>query len=194
MSVVGDGLVLDSVEGSGAEIKHLFDGVSTVSAPGSTVSHRRSMYRRSKEETMSALAIPAVPVPQVPARRRGHLELVGPGYVAPHRPATPVPAERPAVRLTARGRLVRSLLVLTTALTVAVTGAGWLGGLAAGAQGYEGPVERVSVQAGDTVWGIAAATAADGQDLREVVDDILALNGLASGDILVGQQLVVPAG
>ncbi|WP_152192099.1 LysM peptidoglycan-binding domain-containing protein [Georgenia satyanarayanai] len=145
---------------------------------------------------MSALAIPTAPVRQVPARRRGHLQLVGPGYVAPGpqrvAPARPVP--RPAVRLTARGRLVRSLLVLTVALTAAVTGGSWLGGLTADAQGYQGPVERVSVSAGDTLWAIAAGTAGEGQDVREVVDDILELNGLASGDLVVGQQLVVPAG
>ncbi len=147
---------------------------------------------------MSALAIPVVPVREVPARSRGHLQLVGPDYVAPapHRaePLRPATAARPAVRLTARGRLVRSLLVLTAALTVAVTGGSWLGGLAADAHGYQGPVERVSVSTGDTLWAIAAATAADGQDVREVVDEILQLNGLASGDLVVGQQLVVPAG
>ncbi|MBD8060835.1 LysM peptidoglycan-binding domain-containing protein [Oceanitalea stevensii] len=147
---------------------------------------------------MSALAIPAVPVREVPGRRRGHLQLVGPGYVvpAPQRaePARPAPAARPAVRLTARGRLVRSVLVLTVALTAAVTGGGWLGSLTADAQGYQGAVERVSVATGDTLWAIAAATAAEGQDVREVVDEILELNGLASGDLVVGQQLVVPAG
>ncbi|WP_413450545.1 LysM peptidoglycan-binding domain-containing protein [Georgenia phoenicis] len=148
---------------------------------------------------MSALAIPAVPVREVPARRRGHLQLVGPGFVPAGAPARqeavrPVPAARPAVRLTARGRLVRSLLVMVLALTAAVAGGSWVGGLVSDAQGYTGPVERVSVSAGDTLWGIAAATAAEGQDVREVVDDILELNGLASGDLAAGQQLVVPAG
>ncbi|MCM3661815.1 LysM peptidoglycan-binding domain-containing protein [Georgenia satyanarayanai] len=144
---------------------------------------------------MSALAIPAVPVREVPGRRRGHLQLVGPGYVAPApRPAEPASAARPAVRLTARGRLVRSVLVLTVALTAAVAGGGWLGSLTADAQGYQGPVERVSVATGDTLWAIAAATAPEGQDVRDVVDEILQLNGLASGDLVVGQQLVVPAG
>lgn len=147
---------------------------------------------------MSALAIPAVPVREVPERRRGHLQLVGPGYVAPAPqrvvPARPAASPRPAVRLTARGRLVRSLLVLTVALTAAVTGGSWLGGLTADAQGYQGPVERVSVSTGDTLWAIAAGTAAEGQDVREVVDEILQLNGLASGDLAVGQQILVPAG
>lgn len=144
---------------------------------------------------MSALAIPAVPVREVPGRRRGHLQLVGPGYVAPApQRAEPTPAARPAVRLTARGRLVRSVLLLAVAVTAAVTGGGWLGSLTADAQGYQGAVERVSVATGDTLWAIAAATAAEGQDVREVVDEILELNGLASGDLVVGQQLVVPAG
>jgi len=44
MSVVGDGLVLDSVEGHRAELKHLFDGVSTVGGRLATLSYRRSTY------------------------------------------------------------------------------------------------------------------------------------------------------
>ncbi|PYF99849.1 LysM domain-containing protein [Georgenia satyanarayanai] len=147
---------------------------------------------------MSALAIPTVPAREVPARSRGHLQLVGPGYVAPVpqrvEPTRPAEVARPAVRLTARGRLVRSLLVLTVALTAAVTGGSWLGGLAADAQGYQGPVERVSVATGDTLWAIAAGTATEGEDVREVVDEIVELNGLGSSELVAGQQLLVPAG
>lgn len=145
---------------------------------------------------MSALAL--TPVREVagrPSPRRDHLQLVGPGFVpaAPERPA-PAPAARPAVRLTARGRLVRSVLVLTASVGLAVAGGSWLGGAVAGTESYTGPVERVSVGAGDTLWAIAASTASEGRDVRDVVDDILELNGLPSGDLLVGQQLVVPAG
>lgn len=149
---------------------------------------------------MSALAIPT-PVRPAPAggrpARRGHLQLVGPDFVPTSPRQTDVasrPAARPAVRLTARGRLVRSLLALTAGVGVAVAGGTWLGGVAADAQSYSGPTERVSVGAGDTVWAIAAATAGEGQDVRDVVDDILRINGLASGDVSVGQQLLVPAG
>ncbi|WP_324653197.1 LysM peptidoglycan-binding domain-containing protein [Georgenia sp. H159] len=153
---------------------------------------------------MSALAIPT-PVHPAPARdggapaRRGHLQLVGPDFVpaSPRRSETrvaPRRGRRPAVRLTARGRLVRSVLALTAGVGVAVAGGAWLGGVTADAQSYSGPTERVSVGAGETVWAIAAATAGDGQDVRDVVEDILRINGLASGEVSVGQQLLVPAG
>lgn len=153
---------------------------------------------------MSALAIPAPLHADRATRRRRHLQLVGPGFVpAPApvgRPTAPAPrpgpAARPAtapIRLTARGRLVVSTLTLLVSVALAVAAGAWLGGVVS-EQPYAGPVDRVSVTAGDTVWGIAAATAAEGQDVRDVVDDILWLNGLAGGELVVGQQLVVPAG
>ena len=147
---------------------------------------------------MSALAIPVPSHPVRGTRPVRHLQLVGPDFVPAERAPRPVPAARPAVRsavrLTARGRLVRSVLLLVVALSVAVAGGAWAGGLASGSGAYSGPVEHVSVGAGDTVWAIAAATAAEGQDVRDLVDEILSLNNLGSGQLVVGQQLVVPAG
>ena len=157
---------------------------------------------------MSALAIPrpairaAVPV-AAPGSRRGHLQLVGPGYVpAPQRAdvtaSTPrvsaAPAPRQAhITLSARGRMVRSLLAVVLGMAIAIGAGSWLGTLAGG-QEYAGAVEQVSVAAGDTLWTIAAATAGSGQDVRDLVDDIVQLNGLGSADLAAGQQLLVPAG
>ncbi|HLT84789.1 MAG TPA: LysM peptidoglycan-binding domain-containing protein [Phototrophicaceae bacterium] len=151
---------------------------------------------------MSALAIP---VPSHPvrgpraARPARHLRLVGPGFVPePASVAAPAPAvrqpERPAMRLTARGRMVRSLVLLLASVVVAVAAGAWLSGVVSDAGTYSGPVAQVSVGAGDTVWAIASATAGEGRDVRDVVDDILRLNDLGSGNLVVGQQLVVPAG
>lgn len=162
---------------------------------------------------MSALAIP-LPAPRraVPARtrraapadtapadtaatRRGHLELVGPGHVPAAAPAS-APATETAgqpLRLTARGRLVRSVAVLLLGLTAAVAAGGWLGSVAAQAP-YEGPTTTVTVTSGQTLWGIAAASAGTGQDVRDVVDVIRDLNTLPTADLAVGQRLVVPAG
>lgn len=152
---------------------------------------------------MSALALPRpTTAPGRVPRRRSHLQLVGPGFVPPApRPRTPVAApagaavgapRRAAIRLTARGRLVRSVLALVVGMLVAIGAGGWLGSL--GAQEYSGPLERVSVTAGDTLWAIAAASAGSGQDVRDVVDDIVQINGLGTAEIAVGQQLLVPAG
>lgn len=154
---------------------------------------------------MSALAIHRPQVrPGRPATgtRGGHLQLVGPGFVpapvagsSPSRAQSPAaaPAPRPGVRLTARGRMVRSVLVLVVGAMLAIGAGGWLGS-ALGPAEYTGPVETVSVRAGDTVWGIAASATSAGTDVRDVVDDILRLNGLSSAELTAGQQLLVPAG
>lgn len=155
---------------------------------------------------MSALAVQAplaTPVRQSdPARpvRRRHLELVGPGFV-PAGAATPredaLPARttaQPRLRLTARGRMVRSLVSLVVATSAAVAVGGWLGSATGGSAQYDGPTALVSVDSGQTLWGIAAASAAAGQDVRDVVSQIQELNALPTGDLVAGQQLVVPAG
>ncbi len=151
---------------------------------------------------MSALAIHPTqvrPSRSVTGARRGHLQLVGPGFVpavgtAPAQSpvAAPVVA-RPRVRLTARGRMVRSVLALVVGMVLAIGAGGWLGSALRPAE-YTGPVETVSVGAGDTVWGIAASTTTADADVRDVVDDILRLNGLSSAQLTTGQQLLVPAG
>lgn len=156
---------------------------------------------------MSALALPvSVPAPARRARpaanpRRGHLELVGPGFVPVPAEAAPeaVPAAapavaRPALRLTARGRMVRSVAALLLAGGVAVGAGAWLGTAVNAGNEYDGPTATVSVAAGQTLWQIASASAANGQDVRQVVEQIQGLNGLSTASLAVGQQLVVPAG
>lgn len=150
---------------------------------------------------MSALAIHPTqvrPSRSATGARRGHLQLVGPGFVpavgtAPAQSPAAAPVARPRVRLTARGRMVRSVLALIVGMMLAIGAGGWLGS-ALGPAEYTGPVETVSVGAGDTVWGIAASTTSADADVRDVVDDILRLNGLSSAQLTTGQQLVVPAG
>ncbi|MFD2771713.1 LysM peptidoglycan-binding domain-containing protein [Cellulomonas phragmiteti] len=94
------------------------------------------------------------------------------------------------LRLTRRGRVVVWLLALSLAAGV--------GGAAASAQA-DGPaagteVRRVLVAPGDTLWGIAADAAAPGEDVRDVVLELMALNELSSGGLQAGQTVVVPAG
>lgn len=106
-----------------------------------------------------------------------------------------VPAARPAgdarpLRLTARGRLV--VWLLGAAL------AAGLGGATASAQA-DGPspateVERVVVAPGQTMWEIAAGIAAPGEDVRDVVQDLVTLNELSTAGLMAGQTIVVPVG
>jgi LysM repeat protein len=95
----------------------------------------------------------------------------------------------PTYRLTRRGRLVVLAFSLVVVLAIGVF-------LAAGAVGTQGsgtpePTETVMVGTGDTLWGIASE-AADGGDVREMVERIKRLNALDSGMVTAGQRLRVP--
>ncbi|HQY33484.1 MAG TPA: LysM peptidoglycan-binding domain-containing protein [Actinotalea sp.] len=105
------------------------------------------------------------------------------------RPAAPTTTV-PALRLTRRGR--RVVLGLAVALAVAV-------GLSAQSAEADGPVAATAVTAhtvaaGETLWEIAASVAGAGQDVRDVVDAIAELNGIAGGGLQAGQQILVPLG
>ncbi|MDD9207240.1 LysM peptidoglycan-binding domain-containing protein [Georgenia sp. 10Sc9-8] len=149
---------------------------------------------------MSSLAAhPARPTPlrAVPAdegrhaRRRGHLQLVGPGYT-PTTDAVPVSAT-PPLRLTRRGRrlVAAAGMIVGTAASVGV--GAWAGHVASPPPASAGAVQGVTVEPGDTLWALAASVSEPGQDVRTTVADIVALNGLGSDDLVVGQRLRLPA-
>jgi LysM repeat protein len=126
--------------------------------------------------------------PSRPSRR--------PAAVTPSRTTPPrvVDAGRPGVtepglRLTLRGRVVVAVLALVAALawTLASQQA------VAGQAGEAIPVSSVTVAAGETLWDIARTYTEPGQDVREVVDRLVDLNGLAGGSLQAGQELLVPA-
>ena len=87
-----------------------------------------------------------------------------------------------------RRRFVAGLLLAAVVLA-AVLGVSWRSGPAAGELDLR-PVARheVVVQPGDTVWSIASGLAG-GDDVRPVVDAIVAANGGA--ELVVGQRLAV---
>jgi nucleoid-associated protein YgaU len=93
------------------------------------------------------------------------------------------------LHLTVRGRAVLVLLALLVVV------AGVMGGRAV-ADGPEQATEVTthSVQAGETLWEIAADVAAPGEDVRDVVLSLQELNGLADGSLQAGQVLLLPAG
>jgi LysM repeat protein len=49
----------------------------------------------------------------------------------------------------------------------------------------------VTVQSGESLWGIAAEVAPE-RDPRDVIADIVQINNLNAGTVLPGQQLFVP--
>lgn len=93
------------------------------------------------------------------------------------------------VRLTRRGRLVVFAFAL---LVVAALGCFWAAGSVATEEpGTPEPTRVVMVGEGETLWGIAAGIADDG-NTREMVDRIERLNALDSAMVQAGQRLRVP--
>ena len=119
----------------------------------------------------------ALPVPQpTPAR------------AAARRPAAARAGAADApLRLTNRGRAVLAGLAVAVAAVV-----GSVAGAAAGASSPSSDVEVVTVMSGDSLWSIAAAAAAPGEDVRDVMSEIVDLNGLQGTTLEAGQELTVP--
>ena len=95
------------------------------------------------------------------------------------------------MRLTRRGRLV---LLLGALLVVLVLGVFWGGGsVATERPGSPEPTRVVTVEPGDTLFGIAAGVTTDG-DVNAMVEQIEDLNRLESSFLYAGQKLRVPTG
>mgnify|MGYP000503869884 CR=1 FL=1 len=95
------------------------------------------------------------------------------------------------VRLTRRGRLARTLLVLSLAVVLAS-----VFGLSAGAGtsdsvGAPTSFIEVTVAPGDTLWSLASRMSS-GSDVRAMVDEIASVNALASADLQAGQKVRIP--
>jgi hypothetical protein len=118
-----------------------------------------------------------------------------------HVQAHPVQARRirarPRTRLTRRGRIVVSALVIAAMLLVAVLA--WIGGTTrAEAAGSGSPpsavyhnLAKVVVQPGESLWTIAAQ-AEPTADPRSVIRQIIDLNALGGTSIQPGERLWVP--
>ena len=95
------------------------------------------------------------------------------------------------VHLTRRGRLARTLLVLSLAVVLAS-----VFGLKAGAGttdsvGAPTSFIQVTVAPGDTLWSLASRMA-DGGDVRSLVDEIASVNSLSTAEVQAGQKLRIP--
>lgn len=107
--------------------------------------------------------------------------------------AATVPARPTRLRLTVRGRRVLAFLAslpAVVALGIAIVSGG--GALASGdASAPAGTFEQVTVVPGDTLWSIAESVAPE-SDPRDVVDAIVRLNALESGQLEAGQSISIP--
>ncbi len=95
------------------------------------------------------------------------------------------------LRLTRRGRLVVTLLLLGLMLAMFTVFSGY--SAATGESGEPLPTRTVVVGEGDTLWAIASEVAEPGET-REVVHEIQELNSLPGPELVEGQELAVPVG
>ena len=94
--------------------------------------------------------------------------------------------------LNRRGRLARTLVVLSLAIVLLATF-----GFSAGAGNTDqmsstsGDFITITVGPGESLWSLAGQIAVDG-DKRSLVDEIISINSLATADVQVGQELRIP--
>ena len=136
-----------------------------------------------RRATPTRPARPAHPVTARPAAR----PVAAPASAA-RRPAASAPAP---LRLTRRGRVVVTLLMLALVLVAAAFFSGR--SAATGESGTPVQTRTVVVDQGDTMWGIASQVA-DGRDVRAVIHDIEELNALTGPELVEGQKIAVPVG
>ncbi len=95
------------------------------------------------------------------------------------------------VRRPRRRRWQRDPRVVVAGMVTALAGSVLLGGNVYGALNVGQPAQ-VQVHSGDSLWSIASSRYQTG-DVRDHIDQIIALNHLAGGSISPGQTLLLPA-
>ena len=118
------------------------------------------------------------------------------GFNWEDRPSGKARSAQPPLRLTRRGRIVLVGLPLILLSVVLISLAGFLNSPAKAADSVSElsltPTVSVTVQPGESLWGIAG-TVAPQRDPRDVVADIVQLNNLDGGKVMPGQQIFVPS-
>jgi len=94
--------------------------------------------------------------------------------------------------LNRRGRLARTLVVLSLAIVMVATfafsaGAGSTDSMAATPDSFV----TVVVGPGESLWSLAGRMASDG-DARSLIEEIMIVNSLATPDVQAGQSLRIP--
>jgi hypothetical protein len=97
-----------------------------------------------------------------------------------------------SIVLNRRGRLARTLVVLSLAVVMVATfafsaGAGSSDSMASTPDSYV----TVVVGPGESLWSLAGRLAGDG-DARSLIEEIMIVNSLATPDVQAGQSLRIP--
>ena len=96
----------------------------------------------------------------------------------------------PSGRLTRRGRLARTIVVLSLAVVMVSGFAATSGANTAGSTSAEPSYSIVVVAPGETLWSVAAAYASG--DVQGLINEIREVNNLKGYDLQAGQRLRVP--
>lgn len=101
----------------------------------------------------------------------------------------------PSARLNRRGRLARTLVVLSLAIVVASVAGGEAGAnTSAGDSSQAATSARfitVTVAPGDTLWSLAGQLS-DSGSTQALVSEIIEINSLSSADVSTGQEIRIP--
>jgi hypothetical protein len=169
----------------------LLPGRVLASEPAATVLRIQQPGFQAPAVRAPAVRAPGVPTPRVRAPR------LAAQTAHASRPAVPrARVAAPPVRLTRRGRIVVSVLVLAVLIVAALlisllaSGGAQATNHGQARAGYQG-MREVVVRPGQTLWSIAAA-AEPTADTRIVVQEIMTANALTSTNISAGQLIWVP--
>ena len=94
------------------------------------------------------------------------------------------------VKLSRRGRLARTIVVLSLAVVMVAGFAATSGANTAGSTSTEPSYSIVVVAPGETLWSVAAAYATG--DVQGLINEIREVNNLNGYDLQAGQRLRVP--
>ena len=92
--------------------------------------------------------------------------------------------------LNRRGRLARTLVVLSLAIVAASVAGGQAGAQTSKVHVASTQFITVTVAPGDTVWSLANRV--DSRDPGALVASIIEINGLGNGDLTAGQKIRIP--
>lgn len=103
---------------------------------------------------------------------------------------------RSHLRITRRGRVVLAILLIAPLIALALAfapGSPWSAGAAiAGSEPSAVDFQYVTVEPGQSLWQLAESIA-PGADPRDVISDLVRLNGLEGSIVHPGERLAIPA-